>query len=79
MEERTLTIYTWLWLAWGLVFLLIEGRALTNKQADDTLSEHVWKWFTVRGKNARWTFQRFFLAAFMVWLSGHFIFGWWAG
>lgn len=71
--------FTIAWIAWGLAFVAIEGKALANKQPGDTLSEHVWKWFDVRGKGKGWTFMRFALAAFMVWLTGHFVFGWWAG
>lgn len=70
--------YTIAWIAWFVFFGATEGRALLNKGKGDTLSEHVWRWFNVADE-PRWTFKRFALAAFMVWLSGHFIFGIWAG
>lgn len=69
--------FTIAWGLWALAFAVIEGIGLANKKKGDTLSEHVWKIFKVRESKA-WTFGRFFLAAFMVWLSGHFVFGWWS-
>lgn len=72
---------TWYTVAWGLwiaFFAVVEGLALFNNKSGDTLSEHVWKIFKVKEQPWKWTFARFFLAAFMVWLSGHFVFGLWA-
>jgi hypothetical protein len=40
--------FTWLWIAWGLAFVVIEGVALFNSSRGDTLSEHVWAWLGVR-------------------------------
>jgi hypothetical protein len=72
--------YTIAWILWGLIFLAIEGIALADKDEGDTLSEHIWRWFKVRGAiptKTGWTL-RLILAGFMVWLSGHMIFGWWS-
>ena len=68
--------YTWLWIAWLVAFLGIEGAALINKDKGDTLSEHVWKWFSVReaGSKKR-TFRIATLGAFMLWLGIHFVSG----
>lgn len=74
-----MTVFTWLWIAWGAAFLVIEGVALVNKQPGDTLSEHVWRWFRIKGKSPSWTAARFGLLAFLVWLTGHLAFGLWAG
>lgn len=72
--------YTIAWLAWLATFAVIEGKALTNKQSGDTLSEHVWRWFaTQRGSTGRpsgWVrLRRFGLLAFLAWLVTHFLTG----
>lgn len=72
--------FTALWIVWGLMFLGVEGVALFNKQAGDTLSEHVWGWLRV--KDVRPTGPtvalRVVLAGFLVWLLGHLTMGWWS-
>lgn len=73
-----MTGFTVAWIVWAGMFVVVEGIALVNKSKDDTLSEHVWSIFKVRQQPTKWSFARFFLAAFMVWLSGHFVLGWWA-
>jgi len=72
--------YTWAWLTWLGAFVAIEGRALLNKSAGDTLSEHVWQWFATAqgstGKPSGWVrARRLGLLAFMAWLSVHFMTG----
>lgn len=71
--------YTWLWIAWMAAFGVIEGSALINKKRGDTLSEHTWRWFHVKGDGKRWTAGRFALTAGLLWLTGHLAMGWWAG
>lgn len=70
--------WTLAWIAWGVFFLAVEGRALANKTPGDTLSEHVWRVFKVR--DARPTpvviAARTVLALFLLWLAGHLVFGW---
>lgn len=72
-------IWTVLWLAWGAVFVLIEGAALTTRTPGATLSEHVWAWLLLRDRKHRGVSiaLRVLLLAFMTWLTGHFLFRWW--
>ena len=65
--------WTVAWLLWIAMFAGIEGVALARKQRGDTLSEHVWSWFSIRDKSAGWLLRRGFLAVFLVWLSVHFL------
>lgn len=67
--------FTVMWIAWIALFLLIEGVALVNKKPDDTLSEHVWRWFSIANKGPWWRLRRFALAAFLAWLVLHFLSG----
>ncbi len=77
-----MSIWSWLWIVWLLSFAVIEGIALFNGEKDDTLSEHVWKWFAI-GRNGEdrpkvtgsVRARRFILLAFMAWLLVHFITG----
>lgn len=71
--------WTWAWIAWLGAFAAIEGKALFNKEKGDTLSEHVWRWFStqkVDNDPTGWVrLRRFTLLAFMAWLSVHFLTG----
>lgn len=67
--------FTWLWLIWLGLFAAIEGAAIFNKQQGDTLSEHVWSWFSIRDKGKGWRSRRFVLLAFLAWLVAHFLTG----
>lgn len=58
--------FTWLWLAWGGLFVVIEGAALLNKKRGDTLSEHIW---FLRSRKV----GRFVVPAFLGWLAYHFL------
>jgi hypothetical protein len=72
-------IWTVLWLTWGGVFVVIEGAALITRTPDATLSEHIWAWLLIRDRRHRalsWVLRGLTLA-FMVWLTGHLVFGWW--
>ena len=74
---------TILWIAWLVIFAVLEGYALWSPKAGDTLSEHVWEWFGVarngdadkRPVNGNIRTRRFVLLAFMAWLSLHFLSG----
>jgi hypothetical protein len=71
-------IWTTLWLVWFAMFLVVEGAALFNKTAGDTLSEHVWKWFATGGgvKMTGWVrLRRVVLMGFLAWLLVHFMSG----
>lgn len=64
-----MTIWTALWIAWGLAFALIEGVALANDTPGDTLSEHLRKWFrtdTHLGRSAWLVASGVFFAWFVV-------------
>lgn len=67
--------YTVLWLIWLAMFGAIEGAALANKRTGDTLSEHVWEWFSMKEKAKGWRARRFSLLAFLAWLVAHFLTG----
>lgn len=77
--EVRLDGYTIAWLAWLAAFVVIEGKALLNRRPDDTLSEHVWKWFATADMSRPVTgwvrFRRFVLLAFLAWLVAHFLTG----
>lgn len=59
--------WIWLWAAWLALFLIIEGIAITNSEADDTLSEQVWTLMSAS------SFVKFSVAALLIWLLYHFL------
>lgn len=63
--------YTLLWVVWLVQFAAIEGVALVDKRPGDTLSEHVWNWFSIRDKSTGWLWRRGALLAFLGWLIAH--------
>lgn len=68
--------YSKLWVAWLALFVAIEGASLANKKKGDTLSEHVWDWFSVNEKGSRKrTIRMVGLFGFMAWLLVHFVSG----
>lgn len=67
--------YTVGWVVWLLMFGAIEGAALIDKRKGDTLSEHTWRWFSIKHKGRGWRIRRFSLLAFLAWLSAHFMTG----
>jgi hypothetical protein len=74
------SIFTILWIGWGVLFLVIEGIALKRTAPGDTLSETIWRWAGVRGYkvNKLIHVRRIILALFMVELTIHFSSGrWW--
>ena len=74
-----MTIWTWLWIIWLLAFIVIETITIIRKDRGDTLSEHVWKWFSLKGgkdKLKPWQAGlRFAFLAFWAWLTIHFLTG----
>jgi hypothetical protein len=46
--------YTWAWIFWLAFFLLVEGKALFNKQPGDTFFEFVWRLFRVEDSRPTW-------------------------
>jgi hypothetical protein len=67
--------YTGAWIICIVMFFAIEGPALINKRYGDTLSEHIWKWFSVKEKSGQWRLRRFCLIAILSWLSAHLLSG----
>lgn len=71
---RASLVYPLLWIAWIAAFLAIELSALWSGHPNWTLSEYVWKLEQI---NRSWTFLRFFICAFCVWLLFHLVWGFW--
>lgn len=67
------TLYSILWIAWIAAFLTIELSAIFTGHHEYTLSDFVWRLEQV---HRAWTFARFFIMAFCVWLMLHLAFGW---
>lgn len=65
------------WVLWLVMFAAIEGAAIFNKKPGDTLSEHVWKWFSIKDKAKGYRRRRFAFLAFWAWLTVHFFTGGW--
>ena len=53
------------------------GAGGGRRAGGDTLSEHVWKWFAIKGKPTGYKMRRFVLLAFWAWLTIHFFTGGW--
>ena len=72
-------VFTAAWLAMGVWFLIFEGLAIWRAKGDDTLSEHIWDWFKLRGPKRNLSraqgFLRFGFLAFWAWLTVHFLTG----
>lgn len=62
--------WTWVWIAWILLGVVLEGVALARPAKGDTLSEQVWSLYahSTFGKFAAWM-----VSAFLVWLVVHFV------
>lgn len=76
-----MSLWTVLWIVWGALFFAIELPALLlTKDAEGTLSAHVWAWFRVKDQRptAFTWLLRAVLAVFLGWLSGHLLMGWWS-
>lgn len=72
-----MSLYTAAWLSWIGAFIAIEGLALWDKDTDDTLTEHVLVWFSIKNKGRWWQLRRFILLTFLCWLTVHFLSGMW--
>ena len=72
-------MWAWFWIFWIGLFLIIEIAAIINPERGDTLSEKVWKWFSLRGSKEKlkpWqVLLRFGFLAFWAWLTIHFLTG----
>jgi len=67
------TLYAAVWITWIAWFLAWELGALFTGHADLTLSDYVWRLEEI---NRGWTFLRYFVAVFCLWLFLHMSFGW---
>lgn len=71
-------LYTVAWLSWLGIFVVIEGTALFNKRDGDTFSDHIWSWFAVKDKTAKfWQLRRTVLLVSVTWIAAHFLTGGW--
>ena len=72
-------VWAWLWIVWIGAFIVIEAIAIWRKGPGDTLSEKVWKWFSLKGSKDKlkpWqALLRFGFLAFWAWLTIHFLSG----
>lgn len=51
-----MSLWGWLWVAWGAAFAVIEGVAIWRDREKDgvrTLSDHLVKWFSTKQKRGR--------------------------
>lgn len=58
-----MSVWTWLWIAWGVAFLAIEIPAAVNRRKGDTLSEEI--------RKLPWVVR----ALALVLLTAHLLFG----
>ena len=63
-------LYTILWVVWILMFVVIEAKAISNDVDEDTLSEHLRKWFNVDTHVGR-TVWLIVSGVFMAWFIVH--------
>lgn len=70
---KTGNVYATLWILWIVAFLAIELTALWTGKSQYTLSEYVWR---LERLGTAWTFIRYFICAFCLWLFCHMAFGW---
>jgi hypothetical protein len=61
------------WITWIALFLGLELSALFTGHSRYTLSDYVWRLEEI---SAGWTFLRYFVAVFCLWLMLHLTFGW---
>lgn len=72
------TTFKWLWIAWLLMFGIIEFIAVRRELGGDTFSEFVW-WIIGSGDDQRdvWRWAaRIGLAGLFAWLIPHFFTRW---
>lgn len=67
-----ITVWEILWLLWIAAFAIIEAVAVKNDTPNDTLSEHLRKWFRVDTRPGRTAFLVAF-GGFVVWFGVHIV------
>lgn len=72
-------VFTAAWVFILVWFAVWETIAIVRKRRGDTLSEHVWAWFSLKGRKDKLSrgqaFLRFGFLAFWAWLTIHFLSG----
>lgn len=72
-------LFTVAWLTILAWFVVWEAVAIVRKRRGDTLSEHVWDWFCLRGnkkdKGSWCIIRRILFFGFWLWLTVHFLTG----
>lgn len=72
-------VFTAAWVFILVWFAVWETIAIIRKKRGDTLSEHVWSWFSLRGRKGdltKWqALSRFAFLAFWAWITIHFLSG----
>ena len=63
--------YTTLWIIWLAAFAVLEGAALLDPGAGDTLTETIRQWLAL-SRPGQWV-GRTLLAVFLAWLCHHFM------
>jgi hypothetical protein len=67
-------VFIGVWLAWVLYFIIAETIALTNKVADDTLSDKIRDLFHIKTKWGKITWCAAF-GLFAFWFMFHILYG----
>ena len=63
---------TTLWLVWIAAFFAIEGYAIFKHVKGGTLSEHFYKWFSLKNHGAMYWVRRGILMLAFLWVGWHF-------
>lgn len=66
--------YWVLWVIWLGSFFALEVPAVKRRQGE-TLSEYVWRAFSIGFQGRGWRARRIMLLAFLSWLVAHFLTG----
>jgi hypothetical protein len=67
------TIWTWAWIFWLVIFFAIEIPAALNNTSGDTLTENIRSWFSIKHKGRAWRIRRIALLSLLAWLVVHFL------
>lgn len=75
-----MNVYTWFWLLYAILGIVVEFVALFNGRVRDTASETIWHWITKpfdsKPANVAVWIGRIGIITFFAWLAVHFGFGW---
>lgn len=65
--------FTVAWLTLAILVLIVELIAALNNRSNDTLTQYVYKIFSIKEKGKLWWLRRSLLLAIMVTLTLHFM------